>query len=307
MRKLGPLFYVFAAAITGSGTATLAKIAANDIPPMTLTLTRFLLGALIIFPFFLKSDHPKKTKNELIEIIGLSLLAVLNPVLFFIGIKYTTAIMGQMIYVTLPIITIIISSIAGIEKLNTSKISGLFIGLVGSIILIIGPYFTNISQFKSGTMGNLLIFAGACSYVLYTVLIKKYEKKSSSIELNFYFMATGLAISLMLAPIEIATNHAWLSRLSLSDVLGMLYIGIFGTGIYYLLIINAVKISSPLISSSTLYIQPVFSFIWSYFLLGECFTINLFVGGVLTLLGTIIIFKTSNPLPISPSSQLIRK
>ncbi|MFA7278405.1 MAG: EamA family transporter, partial [Candidatus Gracilibacteria bacterium] len=54
---------------------------------------------------------------------------------------------------------------------------------------------------------------------------------------------------------------------------------------YYLLLQYALKTSSPLATSTTLYLQPLFAIIWASILLGEHLTSGLVIGGILAFIG----------------------
>lgn len=285
MKKLAPFFFILFAAITGGGTSTLSKIASAEIPPITFTLLRFTLGALTLLPFFIIFKE-KITKIDRKSIIAISLLAALNPFLFFIGVKHTTAIMGQMLYTALPLITIIFSYWIGEETITRKKIIGVIIGLIGALIIILQPALEKgIGFMNSSMMGNIIILLGVISFSLYSVLSKKHQKFHSPLELNMYFMLTAVVIQLILLPIDLFTGPAWWQTITTSGILGLLYVGIIGTGIYYLLIQYALKTSSPLASSTILYLQPLFAIIWAGILLGEKLTSSLILGGLLAFIG----------------------
>ncbi len=285
MKKLTPFLFIVAAAFMGGGVSTLSKIASAEIPPITFTLLRFMLGALTLLPFFI-IFREKITKIDRKSIIAISLLAALNPFLFFIGVKHTTAIMGQMVYTALPLITIIFSYWMGEETITRKKILGVLIGLIGALIIVVHPAIENGTNLTNSSMiGNIIILCAAISFSLYTVLIRKHQKDHSPLELNMYFMLTTITAQLFLLPIDLATAPAWWQTITNSGILGLLYVGIIGTGIYYLLIQYALKTSSPLAASTILYLQPLFTIIWAGILLGEKLTSSLILGGILAFIG----------------------
>lgn len=294
MKKLTPFLFIVAAALTGGGVSTLSKIASTEIPPTTFTLLRFTLGALTLLPFFLILKE-KMGKKDRKSIITISLLAALNPFLFFIGVKYTTAIIGQMIYTALPLITIILSYLFGQEIMTRKKILGVLIGLIGALIIVIHPAIEKGTNFaNSSIIGGSIILCAVISFALYSILIKKYQKDHSPLELNIYFMLTAITAQLFLLPIDLATGPAWWHTISTSGILGLLYVGIIGTGIYYLLIQYALKTSSPLATSTILYLQPLFAIIWAGILLGEKLTSSLILGGILAFIGIGIVLSKQN-------------
>jgi len=132
---------------------------------------------------------------------------------------------------------------------------------------------------------------GASSFALYTILIKPFQKDHSPLELIMYFFAVSFAVQLLLLPIDITTGPAWWNTITLGGILGVLYVGIVGTGIYYILLQYALKTSSPLATSTSLYLQPLFSIIWASALLNEHVTSSLFIGGILAFIGIRVIMR----------------
>ena len=101
------LLATFTAIILGGGVTPLTKIVLKDIPVFGYTFLRFLFAAVILFPFFLKNKP--KLHNDFYKVILFSLFLSLNVILFPIGVRLTTATIGQTLYVFVPILTAILS------------------------------------------------------------------------------------------------------------------------------------------------------------------------------------------------------
>ena len=77
----------------------------------------------------------------------------------------------------------------------------------------------------------------------------------------------------------------WPSLITLPSILSVIYVGIFGGGIYYLLYQFAIKHGSPLIASLTMFLQPAATYFWAAILLDEKLTWTILLGGLLTIAG----------------------
>jgi len=163
------------------------------------------------------------------------------------------------------------------------------IGFIGVLTIILLPILSQGSAFAGNLIGNLLIFIAAASFSLYSVLSKKYQPRYSPLSLTVVFILTTIFILFFLAPFELKANPHWWRQISLSGVLGLLYVGLIGTGIYYLLYQYALKKATPIIASMTFYLQPIFSFVWAYFLLGERLTLGFIAGAVLAFGGAYLV------------------
>ena len=260
------LILIFIAAISASGIGVLSKISLREISPLPFTMIRFALGLLVLLPFFLKSEKFSLAKFK--KVFPISLLGTANVTLFVIGIRWTTASAGQMLYTFAPLLAGIISYFLLKERFNKQKVFGILIGFLGALTIILLPVFSGHSSINGGIAGNLVIFAAVVSFSFYSVLSKKLQKDYSPLFLTVSLALTTLIVQILLLPIsyhEIMSLHS----LSINAIIGCLYVGIFGTGIYYLVVQKAIKEATPVIASMVLYLQPIFTIFLAIIMLNE--------------------------------------
>lgn len=286
--NLKALISVIFAAIFGGGIAVFSKIGLKQIPPISFTFLRFLIASLCMLPLILKEKI--KVDKNIIKIILLSLLASANVVLFAFGIRLTTATISQMLYAVVPVIAGILSYFLLKEKIVSKKILGIFLGLLGVLTLILLPVFENTSNFHGSLIGNLIIMLAVFGFSIYTVLSKKLHKYYSPIFLTFVFAVTTTVI---LSPffIKDIINSQWIYNLRLISILSTLYVGIFGGAVYYILYQYAIKHSTPVIASMTMYLQPIATFFWAFFLLSERLTPGIIIGSTLSIGGAWLVTR----------------
>lgn len=274
---------VVVAAILGGALPVFVKIGVEVFPPFTYTLIRFTIAGLCMISIFIK-DIPR-VKGSLLKIIGLSLLPTLNVVLFAFGIKHTTAIIGQTLYASVPLFVALLSFFILAEKLTTYKIIGLITGFIGvGLIINFQNLFTD-QTLRGEMVGNIIILTAVISYCFYQIFSKKLSKNYKPVHLTMFFFMTAIVSQSFLSTTELSKIPQWSQQLSLYIVGTVLYVGIVGTAIYYYLNQYAIKVGSPTIASLTLYLQPVFTFVWASLLLGEQLTIPFVVGSGLVFLG----------------------
>jgi drug/metabolite transporter (DMT)-like permease len=275
------ILLILLAAIFGGATGVLGKIVLREIPSFSFTFLRFFIAFLVLLPFSLK--HLPTFKREDWKIILISLLASLNVISFSFGIKYTTANMSQIIYSAVPIISAILSSYLLRERFGFSKIMGIIIGFVGTIMIIILPIISNNS---GGTIiGNFIITFAMLSISLYWVLSKKLQLTYSSIKINNYFIATTTLFLIPFSIFDLFQYPFWIKNVSTSSYLYMLFIAIFGTALCYLINQILIKKTTPVMNSMVLYIQPFITFLLAFILLSEKLSLLFVIGGILSLLG----------------------
>ena len=150
---------------------------------------------------------------------------------FFKGLSLTSPISASVMMVTSPIMVLIFSSILLKEKIIKRKIIGVFVGLIGAILLIV--YGNNGDNTDTdSTLGNFLVFINAASYGLYLVLVKKLISKYHPITFIKWFYLFGLVLVIPFSFIEF-TEISWTS-MSADIYLKVGFVIFFTTCITYL-------------------------------------------------------------------------
>lgn len=292
---------IVVAAVIGGAIPPLSKIALRDIPPLSFTFLRFLLAGLILMPIFWSRRTILKKQN-IKQLILVSSLATINVTLFIFGVRRTTATISQMLYAGVPLVAGILSYSILKERLNVRKWLGIMIGFVGVCIIVLLPVLGQGDALNGDLLGNLIIIVAVVSFSLYSVLSKSFLKNYTPLDLTMFFVMTTVAIQLLLAPIEVNQTTAWWNNVHPWSVLALLYVGTFGTAMYYLLYQFAIQHATPVVASMILYLQPVFTIVWAAILLGERTTLGFVIGGILSLLGVALVTnfgkpeKNTNPL-----------
>jgi len=287
LESYNSIILIFLTAFLGGGIGTFTKISITEIPPLFFTLFRFVFAALVLLPFIIKNKNFHF--NSFKKIFFVSLLATANVTLFVFGARKTTATISQMLYAAVPLIAGIFSFSLFKEKLSSKKIFGIIIGFVGVLVIILLPVLGQKNMFNGDLIGNLIIFVAVCSFSLYSVLSKKIQNKFTPLEITMVFILTTILVEVLLIPFSLTSNYGWLTHLSFKAIFGVAYVGIIGTGIYYLIYQFAVKHSTPVVASMTFYLQPIFAFLWAAALLGEKLTTGFIFGVILAFIGVMLV------------------
>lgn len=284
--------FLLVLALVGGGLSVLVKIALLEIPPLTFSSLRFLLAIIILLPFFLREKI--KLNRDILRILGLSLFGAGNIALFALGIRYTSANTGQIIYVASPILAGVLSAIILKEQITKNKVIGVLLGLLGTSLIIFLPIIDKNSPISGTLLGNSIITLAMISFTIFSVYSKHFQKKYSPVYITFFFMLTTFLVTLSLSLVEFKTHPSWWLNVTHSSLLSLLYVGILGTAGYYLIYQYAIKVGSPLIASMTLYLQPITTFIWAYILLGEKLNIGFVLGAIFSLFGAWFATRSRN-------------
>jgi drug/metabolite transporter (DMT)-like permease len=256
------------------------KFLLHDVHPFTLAFLRFVLPALIMFPFVkgkLKI-HPKDyVKVFLIGFFGITI----NIIFFFQGLLQAPSINAALIGSSAPIFIVLCSLVFLKEKLKSKLITGALIGLCGVLLILITPLFKNGSI---AAIGNFFYLISMFGGVVAVLLVRKIMKRNSPIAVTFWSFVTG---SIGFIPFFIQEIHTYgfLPNINAQGIIGIVFGVLFSSLAAYFLQTWALKYLTAADVSVFTYIDPVVTLLVAAPLLGE-FPDGVFVSGsVLVLLG----------------------
>lgn len=171
-RSIAPHIALFAVQVFFGSATVLGKFALLAFPPFALVGFR-VGGAALAFYLLqrLRGNMALDSRGDYLRFAVFALIGVaLNQLFFFKGLSLTTAVNTSLIAVTIPIFTILISSLTGSDKLSWRKTAGIALAACGVVYLI------NPSQASFGsqtTQGDILIVLNSLCYAIYMAISKR--------------------------------------------------------------------------------------------------------------------------------------
>ena len=263
---------------------TNAKIVGEYLSFYNLVFFRFLLGFLSLLPFIIIKKNPFPKMVDLKYILIPSLLFFVYNIAFFQGTYYGLAGTGGVLVTTLnPLCTILIMSLIN-KRIIKKEVVGMFLGVIGGIIIM--------NLHKEGMVNilnsnNIYFIICAITWGVMTVSVNYAQKR-----INPYIFICLCYLFTMIISFPF-TN---LGELNMSDLDFRFYINFFlvsigamsfGTSIY----IYSTPILGPAKVSVFIFSVPFIAMGTAYLVLNEPFTINIVIGGLLSLLSIYIINK----------------
>ena len=220
-------------------------------------------GSVLLFfilHFFIKEKVEKKDFGRLV-LAGLFGVAI-NQLLFFNGLNLTSPINASIIMTSNPILVLIISHIILREVITKMKVLGVVIGALGAVLLLVSTKSGN--SIHASVTGDLMVFFNAMSYGIYLVIVKPLLSKYKPITVIFWVFFFGFLFVLPFG-FQQAMEVEW-SELPISVIWGIFYVIVFTTFFAYLLNIFALRIVSPSVTSTYIYLQPVLAGLFAFLL-----------------------------------------
>ncbi len=269
---------------------TIAKaVMPTYVKPFGFILIR-VLGATIIFWFiglFIKSK--KIASQDFKEIAIASIFGVaLNMLAFFKGLSYTSPISASVMMVTSPIMVLIFSSIIIKKAIGKLRILGIFIGLIGAILLITLGSNTTVTN-TNNNLGNFLVFVNASSYGLYLVLAKDLIKKYHPIVFVKWFYLFGLVFVIPFGYGEF-TEITW-QEIPSNIYWNIGFVVIFTTCITYVFNLYGLSKLKPITVSVFIYVQPVIASVYALIVGSDSLNFTKISATLLIFLGVYLVTK----------------
>lgn len=264
-----------------------SKVGLIDMPPMWYSAMRLCIGFITIFVILLFQKKIKlPTKKDLPLILSIGMLQMACFLLFLNGgLLFVDAGRSAILVYSTPFLVTPIAVMFFKEKMTRLKILGLFLGLIG-LLLLFNPRSFNWHDPHVLIGNGLLLLAAVCWAI--AMLHTRYGKWHTPC---LYLVPWQLLIACIFvigAAYLTQPNPtiAWTSRLWWT----IIYNGVLATGFAYAAIIYVCQ-ELPVTSTSLLLLGvPVLGLIVSSVWLGEQITLNILiamlfiVGGLATIL-----------------------
>ena len=260
----------------GSSFAAL-KVSLETIPPLWVMSLRLVIGCLTITTFFLilRKGLPLTLDfwkwSLIIGFLGFSVpFSIISWGTQFIPSSLVAILMGAN-----PIITLILAYFFLADNTLTIRmVIGVFLGLLG-IILLIGFGNINADLYKAEFIyGQLAVLTGTFSFALASILLKNLPQEHS-FERTLGSLICGSIIGLFLAYF-FSNSSLEIHEISIKSAVSLTLLGIFSTGIASVIWFKVIALKGPVFLALVNYLIPVWALILGIFLLNE--RINFIVG-----------------------------
>lgn len=271
------------------GTSFVAtKTVLHEIKPVTIIILRLILASILltVIALFTRRKFTINIKSH-VWIFLLALVAVFHLWIQVTGLQYTTAANTGWIIGTAPIFMAILGFVFYKEKITLLQFVGILVALVGLLLLIGKGDITNIGLIEN--QGDLLVLGSAFTWGVYSMINKK-------ISLSYSPLMTILYLFLMMAVLIIPFNLnsdviSSVINLSFIGWMWIFFLGIFCSGIAYVIWAQALRDMESAKVGAFLYFEPLVTVIAAWIYLNEEITLLMILSGLLITAGVFIVNK----------------
>jgi len=283
--RAGVYFSVILAMIFWGFTFVAFKFANESFRPITIVILRLFVSIFFLFGFAILFKRLTRIKKK--DQKWFLLLALLEPFFYFLGEAYgltmVTATVGSVIISTIPLFVPFAAYFLFRERLTLMNRIGLVISFGGVLMVIL----TKSQGLVAEPKGILLMFVAVFSAVGYTMVVKKLADDYNPITITAYQSLYGL---IMFVPLFLIFElpDIGLRSASTSSLLAVTYLGVFGSGICFILITIGIRELGAARANVFGNLIPVVTAILSFLLLKESMPIFKILGILVAIVGLLM-------------------
>lgn len=257
-----------------------SKFVLGKIPVLTVSLMRYVIAGLVLYPILKKKKLPKIERQDYKYIVFVGFFGYFLAMgAQLIGTKLSNASMASLINSMSPIAIMLFAVLILKEKLTVIKFSCIIFSVIGVYIIVGG-----ISG--SGQIWGILISIFAViSWSLVSVVVRRITQKYDSFQVTTYGIIIAAICNLPFSIYELAVTpnvqFDWIVILSL------LYMGLVCTALAHVWWNKCLSLIEAGTCSLFYPIQPMSSVLLGWLFLGESINMN-FIFGAIFIVGGVV-------------------
>jgi drug/metabolite transporter (DMT)-like permease len=261
------------------------KIVVEWYGPLTIIFLRLVISGLLMMGFMLLTRTWQRIRKEHLKYFFL--LAFTQPLCYFLGesfgLQRVSSTVASVIIATIPLFSPLAAWYMVREKVSRGVLAGLLFSFAGILLMLINPDFS----LNASPIGVFLLFIAVFSAVIYSVIIRKIPHEYNAVTVITWQNLIGALYFLPLFLIFDVKDFLSI-RPGRELILAMLQLSVFASTLAYVFYIVSIKQIGVVKANVFANLIPVFTGIFSFFILGETFTALKISGMVLVMAGIVV-------------------
>jgi len=266
----------------------IAKSALGVLTPPAFNALRFPLAALVVLYALARSGPiPWPAAADRWRVLTLGLLGnALYQQFFIFGLANSHAGIASVLLAATPILTTLLSSAAGHERITGRTWAGVILGFTGLVLVITQSASAGGAGGESRLLGSILMLSAALAWAVYTVGSRDLVARYGPVPVTAWTLWTGAAVivligipSLLRTPVHSLPPAIWAA---------IAYAGALSIGLAYLIWYHGVGVLGNTRTSAFSNLTPVIALLAAWLSLGERPTGWQLAGSAVVLAGVTI-------------------
>jgi drug/metabolite transporter (DMT)-like permease len=284
-------FVLFLLSLIWGGSFFFIKLLLHDFGPWTIAFLRSVFGMIAIVTIMLILRKPFEFRK--IPWGPMAVMALVNTAIPWAIIGYSetrlTSSMASVLNATTPLWTMIVGMVFFQAITKRLQWLGMGIAFIGLIVLV---GVNSVSIISVDLLGFSCMMAATLCYAVGSQLSKRLLKGLSMYQITFGTLLCAMigsgSVAFLVEPISFP------HLTSPTNIAVLIGLGIFGSGVAYILFYFMVQKGSPEFATMVTYLVPASAIIWGYALLNEKINWSLLMGLALILGGVFLASKNQS-------------
>lgn len=257
----------------------------DDLEPASILFFRLVVSSVFLYFVLRLMGKLERIKKEHYALFLFS--ALLNPFLYFMGeshgLQLVSPTISAVIIATIPVFTPVFARLFLKERLSKLNIAGLILSFAGVLLMLVMNDFS----LSADPFGVLYLFGAVASSIIYGIVLKKLTLLYNALTIVWIQNFIGLFYFI---PVILYKETDTLLNMPFTGevILPILLLGVFSSSLAFVFFTRSVR--SLGIARTNIYTNmiPVFTVMFSYFLLDEMQTGRQLFGMMLVISGVVI-------------------
>ena len=257
--------------ILWGGSFFFVEVLVAHLPPLTIVTFRVGLAAIALWIIALTLKLPLPSTRQ--QWKALFVIGLLNNALPFClivwGQTQISSGLASIFNATTPFFTVLVAGAVLVdERITKQKMTGVIIGLLGTVILI-GP--AALKGLTGSTIGQLAVMGAAISYAFAATYARRFKKWG----LSPLIVATGQVTmaTLILLPLMLFIDKPWIDlMIPFEAVWAIAGLAFFSTVVAYILYFKLISSAGATNAALVTFLIPISAILLGVIVLGETFT-----------------------------------
>jgi drug/metabolite transporter (DMT)-like permease len=277
-RNVLAAFLMFILAVGGASVAM--QITFVEMAPFWVSTSRFLFGAVIFWVIVLIRKLPLPTGRALFGAILFGALTIgFSLMLATWALTALPASLYQILTATVPLLTVFLSAMHGVESITRRALIGALITIFGVVVTVGGGVTSDLSLPHVGAvlLASVLLAEGG-------VLIKKFPP-NPPVMTNAVGMTTG---AIIIGTASLIKGESWTLPTQPNTIVAFVYLAVIVTVVAFMMYMYVLNKWTASGTSYGFVIVPLITMVVAAILLGEKITLSFVIGAVLVLAGVYV-------------------
>ena len=259
--------------------------------PMTVIFLRLVLSVIVLFALGKLTGLLQKVRKEDFKLFVT--VAFWEPFAYFLGENYglthVSSTTASVIIATIPLFSPIAAYYFYREKIGLMNIAGILLSVFGVFLVVLKPGF----GFKADWIGLALMLWAVFSAVFYSVFVLKISKKYNVYTIIAYQNLIGV---FMFLPVFLVVDykHFVSTGLVWEALIPIFELAVFASSLAFMFFTYGIKHLGITRANILANLIPIFTAVFSFFILDERFTWFNILGIFLVVSGVVLAQRMAN-------------